>query len=94
MTNEPNWKKGDIIASLHDYTGNVVCISEAEHDPVYAEGWFGSKDWYYGLRPCKYIRLATQEDLDNRIKWQRKRTDIEQKHLDKLLDFRERLTNQ
>lgn len=34
--NIPNWKKGDIIALLHN-SGGVIHIFEAEYDPWYGK---------------------------------------------------------
>ena len=90
--NIPNWKKGDIICSL-GHRGGVVNIFEAEHDPWYGKTFFSStEDWYYGLRNCEELRLANQEDIDNKIKDQIENVEREKIRLDKLLNFRERLS--
>ena len=89
----PNWKNGDIICLL-GHKGGVIHIFEAEHDPYYGKTFFSSnEDWYYGLRNCKEIRLATQEDIDNKIKYQTENVEREKAILDQLLNFRERLLN-
>ena len=89
----PNWKKGDIIALLHN-GGGVIHIFEAEHDPYYGKTFFSSvEDWYYGLRNCKELRLANQEDIDSKIKYQKENIEREQTVLDHLLNFRQRLSN-
>jgi hypothetical protein len=91
--NVPNWKKGDIIALLHN-SGGVIHIFEAEHDPWYGKTFFNStEDWYYGLRNCKELRLANQEDIDSKIKYQTENVEREKAVLDQLLNFRERLSN-
>jgi hypothetical protein len=90
--NIPNWKKGDIVALLHN-SGGVIHIFEAEHDPWYGKTFFSStEDWYYGLRNCKELRLANQEDIDNKIEYQKENVEREKAHLDQLLNFRERLS--
>ena len=90
--NMPNWKKGDIISLLH-YSGGVIHIFEAEHDPWYGKTFFNSTaDWYYGLRNCKELRLANKEDIDNKIKYQKENVEREKAVLDQLLHFRERLS--
>ncbi len=91
--NMPNWKKGDIV-SLINHNGNTIHIFEAEHDPYYGKTFFSStEDWYYGLRNCKELRLATQEDIDIKIKYQKENVERETAVLDQLLNFRERLSN-
>ncbi len=66
----PNWKKGDIVC-LINHNNNVIHIFEAEHDPYYGKTLFSSTDdWHYGLRNCKELRLANQEDIDKKIKYQ------------------------
>ena len=91
--NIPNWKKGDIVVLLHN-SGGVIHIFEAEHDPYYGKTFFSStEDWYYGLRDCKEIRLATIEDIDYKIVYQKENVEREQAVLDQLLNFRERLSN-
>ncbi len=88
----PNWKKGDIICLL-GHKGGVIHIFEAEHDPYYGKTFFSSvEDWYYGLRDCKEIRLATIEDVDNKIIYQKENVEREKAHLDQLINFRERLS--
>jgi hypothetical protein len=90
--NIPNWKKGDIICLL-GHRGGVIHIFEAEHDPWYGKTFFSStEDWYYGLRNCEELRLANQEDIDNEIKDQIENVEREKIRLDKLLNFRERLS--
>lgn len=90
--NMPNWKKGDIIALLHN-SGGVIHIFEAEHDPWYGKTFFSSTDdWHYGLRSCKELRLATQEDIDSKIKYQTENVERETAVLDQLLNFRERIS--
>ena len=94
MENKPTWKKGDIIALIDDAYGNVLSIFEAEHDPQYCSTfWSSEKDWYYGLRNCKEIRLATINDIDHKIKLQKEKVEREQSRLDELLNFRGRLEN-
>lgn len=89
--NIPNWKKGDIICLL-GHSGGVIHIFEAEHDPYYGKTFFSSdEDWYYGLRNCKELRLANQEDIDKKIKYQTENIERETAVLDQLLNFRERL---
>jgi len=90
--NIPNWKRGDIICLL-GHRGGVLHIFEAEHDPQYCSNPFISeKDWYYGLRNCKELRLATVEDIDHKIKDQTENVEREKTRLDELLNFRERLS--
>jgi hypothetical protein len=90
----PNWKKGDIVC-LINHNNNVIHIFEAEHDPYYGKTFFSSnEDWYYGLRDCKEIRLATIEDIDYKIVYQKENVEREKAHLDQLLNFRERLSNE
>lgn len=90
--NTPIWKKGDIICLL-GHKGGVIHIFEAEHDPYYGKTFFSStEDWYYGLRDCKEIRLATIEDIDYKIVYQKENVEREQAHLDQLINFRERLS--
>jgi hypothetical protein len=92
LKNVPNWKKGDIIA-LTNNDGGVISIVEAEHDPQYCNTILCSKeDWYYGLRNCEEIRLATVEDIDHKIKYQTENVEREKAVLDQLLNFRERLS--
>jgi hypothetical protein len=88
--NPPNWKKGDIVV-LH-YEGCKDCITsifEAEYDPKYCNTIFddSSKDWHYGFRNCKEIRLATIEDVNRKIQYQTEIVEREQAILDKLLSF-------
>lgn len=90
--NIPNWKKGDIICLLGS-RGGVLHIFEAEYDPWYGNTFFSSTEgWYYGLRNCEELRLANQEDIDNKIKDQTENVEREKTRLDKLLNFRERLS--
>lgn len=91
MKDKPNWKKGDIVVLLgHD--GGALSVFEAEHDPVYCSTLFSSeKDWYYGLRLCEQIRLATKNDIDQKIKIQQENVRRQQLYLDELLNFREML---
>jgi hypothetical protein len=90
--NIPNWKKGDIICLL-GHRGGVIHIFEAEHDPYYGETFFSSnEDWYYGLRNCEEIRLATIEDITNKIKYQQENVEREKAVLDQLLNFRGHLS--
>jgi len=90
--NIPNWKKGDIIC-LMGHRGGVIHIFEAERDPWYGKTFFSStEDWYYGLRHCKEIRLATIEDIDYKIQYQKENVEREKAALDQLLNFRERLS--
>lgn len=90
--NTPNWKKGDIV-SLINHNGRAIHIFEAEHDPYYGTSfWSSEPDWYYGLRDCKEIRLATVEDIDDKIVYQKENVERAKSHLDQLLDFRERLS--
>jgi len=90
--NVPNWKRGDIIAFTNN-DGFVTSIVEAEHNPQYCNTILCSKeDWYYGLRNCEEIRLATVEDIDHKIKYQTENVEREKAVLDKLLNFRERLS--
>jgi hypothetical protein len=90
--NIPNWKRGDIIA-LTNYDGEVISVFEAKYDPQYCRTMFGSEeDWYYGLRNCKEIILATKEHIDREIKIQEKIINQEQARLNQLLNFRERLS--
>lgn len=92
MKDKPNWKKGDIVALLQT-DGGVLQIFEAEHDPQYSSTILNLQiDWYYGLRNCKEIRLATIDDIDRKIKFQKESLELEQSRLDKLLNFRERLS--
>ena len=87
-----NWKKGDIIALLHN-SGGVIHIFEAEHDPWYGKTFFNStEDWYYGLRNCKELRLANQQDIHSKIKYQQENVEREKAVLDQLLNFRERIS--
>ena len=81
--NAPNWKKGDIVALLHN-GGGVIHIFEAEHDPWYVSS---TENWYYVLRNCKEIRLATIEDVDKKIEYQKEIVEREQARLDKLFGF-------
>jgi hypothetical protein len=93
MSNNPNWKKRDIIA-LMNYAGSVISVFEAEYDPQYCKTIFSSEeDWYYSLRNCKEIRLATKEDIDRQIKIQEKIVDQQQARLNELLNFRKRVPN-
>lgn len=95
MTDKPNWKKGDIVALIDNSYGNVLSIFEAEYDPQYCSTIFNSeKDWYYGLRNCKEIRLATIYDIDHKIRFQKQKVEREQLILDELLNFHGRLENQ
>lgn len=95
MTDKPNWKKGDIVALIDNSYGNVLSIFEAEYDPQYCSTIFNSeKDWYYGLRNCKEIRLATTYDIDHKIRFQKQKVEREQHILDELLNFHGRLENQ
>lgn len=91
--NIPNWKKGDIICLL-GHNGGVIHIFEAEHDPWYGTTFFSLEaDWYYGfLRHSKEIRLATIEDVDDKIIYQKENVEREKAVLDQLLNFRERLS--
>lgn len=66
MKNKPNWKKGDIVVL------NGGFIFEAQHDPQYYATILGPESWYYELRDCKEIRLATKDDIDNQIQLQKK----------------------
>jgi hypothetical protein len=92
IQNVPNWKQGDII-SLLNRDGGVISVFEAEHDPQYCDTVLSSKeDWYYGLRNCEEIRLATKEDIDRQIKIQEKIVNQQQNRLNQLLNFRERLS--
>lgn len=95
MKDKPNWKKGDIVVLLdHNGGHNVLHIFEAEYDPQYCSTIFSSEqDWYYGLRNCKEIRLATINDIDHKIKFQKEKVEREQYRLDELLNFRERVEN-
>jgi hypothetical protein len=86
MRNRPNWTKGDIIGLLDN--NRIISIFEAEHEPRYS---VESNTWYYGMRDCREIRLATQEDIDHKIKYQKETVEREQKRLDILLDYRERV---
>jgi hypothetical protein len=91
--NIPNWKMGDIIA-LTNHNGIVLSVFEAEYDPQYCKTIFNSEeDWYYSLRNCKEIRLATREDIDRQIRIQEKIVNQEQARLNQLLNFNERLSN-
>ena len=93
MKDKPNWKKGDIVVLL-GYNGGALSIFEAEYDPQYCSTIFSSEqDWYYGLRNCKEIRLATQNDIDHKIKFQKEKVEREQMRLNELLNFRGRLEN-
>ena len=93
MKDKPNWKKGDIVVLLN-HNGCGLHIFEAEYDPQYCSTIFNSeKDWYYGLRNCKEIRLATKDDIDHKIKFQKQKVEREQEILDELLNFRGRLEN-
>jgi hypothetical protein len=93
MKDKPNWKKGDIISLINPY-GGVSSIFEANQDPWYGKPFFSStEDWYYGLRHCEEIRLATIEDIDSKIQYQKENVEREQFRLDELLNFRERLEN-
>jgi hypothetical protein len=90
--NIPNWKKGDIICLL-GHRGGVLSIFEAEHTPWYGKTFFSStEDWYYGLRHCKEIRLATIEDIDYKIQYQKENIERAKSHLEQLLSFREKLS--
>jgi len=90
--NIPNWKKGDIICLLNIYD-RVESVFEAEHDPYYGKTILSSvEDWYYGLRNSKEIRLATIEDIDCEIKIKKEEIKRKQADLDRLLNFRERLS--
>ena len=90
--NIPNWKKGDIVALLQN-SDRVIHIFEAEHDPWYGKSFFSSKeDWYYGCRNCEELRLATMEDMDHKIKYQKENVEREKAVLDQLLNFRGRLS--
>ena len=95
MTDKPNWKKGDIVVLLdHNLGDGFLHIFEAEYDPQYCSTIFSSEqDWYYGLRNCKEIRLATIDDIDHKIKFQKEKVEREQSRLDELLNFRGRLEN-
>jgi len=93
ISNHPNWKKGDIIV-LMNYAGSVISVFEAEYDPQYCKTILSSEeDWYYSLRNCKEIRLATKEDIYRQIKIQEKIVDQQQARLNQLLSFRERVSN-
>jgi hypothetical protein len=93
MSDKPNWKKGDIISLINPY-GGVSSIFEANQDPWYGKPFFSStEDWYYGLRHCEEIRLATIEDIDSKIQYQKENVEREQLRLDELLNFRESLEN-
>jgi hypothetical protein len=88
MSEKPNWKKGDIISLINRY-GGVSSIFEANQDPWYGKPFFSSKeDWYYGLRHCEEIRLATIEDIDSKIQYQKENVEREQLRLDELFNFR------
>ena len=92
--NIPNWKKGDIICLLNN-NGGVISVFEANQDPWYGTTFFNSEpDWYYGLRHSKEIRLATVEDIDDKIVYQKENVERAKAHLDQLLDFRGRLSNE
>lgn len=83
---------GDIIA-LTNHNGIVLSVFEAEYDPQYCKTIFSSEeDWYYSLRNCKEIRLATKKDIDRQIRIQEKIVNQEQARLNQLLNFRERLS--
>jgi len=93
MQNIPNWKKGDIICLIGHKDG-VLSIFEANQDPWYGKTFFSSKeDRYYGLRHCEEIRLATIEDIDYKIQYQKENLEREKANLNELLNFRERLSN-
>ena len=93
MKDKPTWKKSDIVALINPF-GGVSCVFEAEYDPQYCSTYFSDKkDWYYGLRNCEEIRLATIEDIDHKIKFQKHKVEREQSRLDELLNFRERVEN-
>jgi hypothetical protein len=93
MSDKPNWKKGDIISLINPY-GGVSSIFEANQDPWYGKPFFSStEDWYYSLRHCEEIRLATIEDIDSKIQYQKENVEREQLRLDELLNFRESLEN-
>ena len=94
MKDKPNWKKGDIVVLIDNAYGNVLSIFKALHNPVYCSTIFSDKkDWYYGLRNCKEIRLATKDDVDNKIEFQKEKVEREQSRLDELFNFREKITN-
>ena len=95
MKDKPIWKKGDIIVLLnHHCGGGVLSIFEANQDPWYGKTFFSStEDWYYGLRHCEEIRLATIEDIDHKIQYQKEKVEREQSRLDELLNFRDILEN-
>jgi len=95
MKDKPNWKRGDIIVLLNYFgCGGVLSIFEANQDPWYGKPFFSStEDWYYGLRHCEEIRLATIEDIEHKIQYQKEKVEREQSRLDELLNFRERLEN-
>lgn len=95
MTDKPNWKKGDIVALIDNAYGNVLHIFEAEHDPQYCSTILSSGKlcWYYGLRNCKEIRLASIQDIDHKIRFQKQKVEREQSRLDELLNFHGRLEN-
>lgn len=95
MKDKPNWKKGDIVVLLdHNGGRGVLHIFEAEYDPQYCSTILSSEqDWYYGLRNCKEIRLATIDDIDHKIKFQKEKVEREQYRLNELLNFREILEN-
>lgn len=93
MKDKPNWKKGDIVVLL-GHNGSALHIFEAEYDPQYCSTILSSEqDWYYGLRNCKEIRLATIDDIDHKIKFQKEKVEREQSRLDELFNFRNRLHN-
>lgn len=90
--NAPNWKKGDIV-SLINHNGRAIHIFEAEYDPYYVTSfWSSEPDCYYGLRHSKEIRLATIEDIEDKIAYQKENVERAKAHLDQLLDFRKRLS--
>ena len=95
MENQPNWKKGNIVCLInYPYSSGAFHIFEAEYDPQYCSTIFSSaKDWHYGLRNCKEIRLATTDDIDLKIQFQKEKVEREQSRLDELLNFRKRLEN-
>jgi hypothetical protein len=93
VANKPNWKKGDIVVLLNTW-GRAISIFEAEKDPYYATQGTVLEDspgWYYGLRDCDEIRLATQDDLQEKIKYQQETLAREQERLNILLSFKDRI---
>ena len=82
-TEKPNWKKGDVVcllASRHE-PNRVMHVAVATENPYWSER---QGAWLYGLRDCREFRLATVEDVAEKLMWARTDVAREQARLERL----------